>query len=85
MSVAEIITGSVVLIVSLLIIVLCQFQDQKQQQNMTAALTGSNNDSFYGKNAGETKEAALKKLTRILAVILFVGTILVNLLPKWLG
>jgi len=84
MSIPEIIIGAVVLILSILIIVLCLMQDQKQQQNMTAAITGGSNDSFYGKNAGRTKEAMLNKLTRFLSIVLFLLIIAVNMVPKFM-
>ena len=54
----------------------------KTQQNMTSAITGGSNDSFYGKNTGRTKEAALNKITKILAGLFFIATIVVNLIPN---
>lgn len=81
MGLFEIIMGSILIAVGLLSIVLCLMQDQKSQQNMTSAITGANNDSFYGKNAGETKEAAFKRLTKILAVLFFLATIVVTSVP----
>jgi preprotein translocase subunit SecG len=48
---------------------------------MTAALTGASADSFYGKNEGRTKEAILAKITRTLAITLFVAVLAVNIIP----
>ena len=48
---------------------------------MTAALTGASADSFYGKNEGRTKEAILAKVTRAMAIILFVIVLAVNIIP----
>jgi preprotein translocase subunit SecG len=59
-------------------------QDQKQQQNMTSALGGGSNDSFYGKNEGRTKEAILNKLTRNLAIIFIVLTLAINIVPNFI-
>ena len=59
-------------------VILCLLQDSKQQQNMTAAITGGANDSFYEKNEGRTKEAIFRKITRVLLIALFVLTIAVN-------
>lgn len=73
--------GAFLLLVCVLLIVFCLLQDQKTQQNMTSAITGGSNDSFYGKNAGRTKEAALNKVTKILAALFFIITIVVNLVP----
>lgn len=81
MSVLEIIGGAVLLIACILIICLCLAQDQKSQDSMTAALTGSSADSFYGKNEGRTKEAILNKITRALGIALFVITLAVNIIP----
>jgi len=81
MGLFEIIGGSILLAVGIAVVILCLLQDQKSQQNMTSALTGTNNESFYGKNAGETKEAAFKRLTKILAISFFIGTMVVGLGP----
>lgn len=59
-------------------------QDQKQQQNMTSAITGGSNDSFYGKNEGRTKEAILNKITRFLAIVFFVVTLAINIVPTFI-
>ncbi len=78
MSTLEIIGGIVILVISLLTIILCLSQEQKSQDSMTAALTGASADSFYGKNEGRTKEAILAKITRFLAILLFVVILAVN-------
>ena len=84
MGTLEIIGGVLILISCLLIIVLCLMQDQKQQQNMTSALSGGSNDSFYGKNEGRTKEAILNKITRNLAIIFIVLTLAINIVPNFI-
>lgn len=81
MSTLEIIGGAVLLVVCLVIIVLCLSQEQKSQDSMTAALTGASADSFYGKNEGRTKEAILAKITRAMAIILFIAVLAVNIVP----
>ena len=48
---------------------------------MTAALTGSSAESFYDKNQGRSKEAILNKITRALAIVLFVAVLAVNIIP----
>lgn len=72
MEIYEIICGAIVLLLALLIIILCLMQDNKGQDSMTSALGGGINDSFYNQNQGNTREAALGKLTRILGIIAFV-------------
>ncbi len=81
MSTLEIAGGILILLVCLVTIVICLSQDQKTQDSMTAALTGASSDSFYGKNEGRTKEAILNKITRTLAIILFVAVLAVNIIP----
>lgn len=81
MSTLEIIGGVIILIVSVITIIVCLSQEQKSQDSMTAALTGASSDSFYGKNEGRTKEAILCKITRALAIILFVAVLAVNIVP----
>ena len=81
MSTLEIIGGIAILILSFLTIVICLSQEQKSQDSMTAALTGASADSFYGKNEGRTKEAILAKITRAMAIILFIAVLAVNIVP----
>lgn len=81
MSTLEIIGGIAILVISILTIILCLSQEQKSQDSMTAALTGASADSFYGKNEGRTKEAILAKITRTLAILLFVIILAVNIVP----
>lgn len=81
MSALEIAGGIVILLVSLVTIVICLSQEQKTQDSMTAALTGSSAESFYDKNQGRSKEAILNKITRTLAIILFVAVLAVNVIP----
>mgnify|MGYP000243091859 CR=1 FL=1 len=80
MGVIEIISGIVLIACSVFIVVITLMQSQKQQ-GMTSAITGAENDSFYGKNSGNTREAALERLTKVCAVIFFVVTLLVNFIP----
>ena len=81
MSTLEIIGGIAILVISILTIILCLSQEQKSQDSMTEALTGASADSFYGKNEGRTKEAILAKITRTLAILLFVIILAVNIVP----
>lgn len=81
MSTLEVAGGILILLVCLVTIIICLSQDQKSQDSMTAALTGASSDSFYGKNEGRTKEAILNKITRTLAIILFVAVLAVNIIP----
>ena len=81
MSIIEIIGGIVLLLATVLIIFFCLMQDQKQDQNMTSAITGGSYDSHFSKNEGNTKEAILKKWTLWLSVIFVVTVLVVIIIP----
>ena len=84
MNIIEIVGGVLLLITVVLATILCMMQDQNRDQNMTSAITGASNDSFYGKNAGRTKEAILSRFAWILLIVFFVATLLVNILPIYI-
>ena len=84
MNIIETVGGVLLLITVVLATILCMMQDQNRDQNMTSAITGASNDSFYGKNAGRTKEAILSRFTWILLIVFFVATLLVNILPIYI-
>ena len=84
MKILEIICGIILLISCVLIIILGLMQDQKQDQNMTSAITGGSYDSAFSKNEGNTKEAILKRWTKWLAIIFFVVTLVVTIVPVYL-
>jgi preprotein translocase subunit SecG len=79
----QIIGGSVLIILSILIIILVLMQSKKDQ-GMTSAISGSSNESFYGKNSMNTREKALERLTKYCAILFFVLAIAVNLLSVFL-
>ncbi len=80
MGILEIIGGVIVLITCVIIVFACLMQSPKQQ-DLGSAMTGSSNsDSFYGKNSGSSREAALIALTKILAVAFFVVTLCLNII-----
>ena len=76
----QIIGGILMLISSILIIVVTMMQEQKQQ-DMSSALSGQS-DNFFGKgNVSSSKEQALVRLTKLLAIVFFIVTIAVNVIP----
>ena len=83
MKILELIGGIVLLITCVLLIILCLMQDQKQDQNMTSAITGGTYDSHFSKNEGNTKEAILKRWTFWLSVIFFVVTLVITIVPTY--
>lgn len=78
MSILEIVAGALLIVASLVIIFVVLAQDTKEQ-GLTSAIGGGYNDSFYGKNGANTKEAKLNRLTKICAVLIFVITLAVNI------
>ena len=76
----QIIGGILMLVCSVLIIALTMMQEQKQQ-DMGSALSGQS-DNFFGKgNVSSSKEQALARLTKLLAIVFFVVTLAVNIIP----
>lgn len=78
MSLLEIIGGALLLFTSVFIVVVVSLQETKQP-GMTSAIGGGSNDSYFGQNSGRSNEAKLAKMTKVMAIIFFVATIMVNL------
>lgn len=77
MSTIEIVGGVFLIISCILIIVLVLMQDS-QKNGLSGAITGGSTESFLDQNGGRTRDAQLKKWTKILAVAFFIVTIAVN-------
>lgn len=75
MNMGEIIGGIIILIACVGIIIFVALQQSPKQGGLSALTGGS--DSFFGQNKGRTKTAFLSKVTKILAVVLFVATVFV--------
>lgn len=76
----QLIGGVLMLISSILLIVITMMQEQKQQ-DMSSALSGQS-DNFFGKgNVSSSREQALARLTKLLAIVFFIVTIAVNVIP----
>ena len=75
-----IIWGVLLIIASLIIILIVLAQDSKDQGGLTSAIGGGSNDSFFGRNSGRTREAKLNRLTKVAAFVLFVATLVTNIL-----
>lgn len=81
MGAIQIVAGVLLAIASIVIILVVLVQDSKEQ-GLTSAIGGGYNDSFYGKNTGNTRDAKLNRLTRTCAIILFVVTLGVNIVAS---
>ena len=77
MQALEIILGIFILVTSLLIVVLVLLQEGKQQ-GLSGAIAGGA-ETFFGKNKGRTMEEKLVKITKALAVIFFVLSLVATL------
>ena len=76
----QIIGGIIMLVCSVLIIAITMMQEHKQQ-DMGSALSGQS-DNFYGKgNVSSSREQALARLTKLLAIVFFIVTLAVNIIP----
>ena len=69
----------VVVCVLLSIVVLMQ---EGKENGLTGTLTGSV-DTYWSKNKGQSKDAVIKKVTVVLAVLFFVLAILLS--SKWVA
>ena len=78
MSVMEIVAGSVLILVSLILVLIVLSMESKDQ-GLTSAIGGGYNESFYGKNGANTKDAKLGKIARVCSVLLFIVTLAVNI------
>ena len=84
MEIYEIICGAIVLLLALLSIMLCLMQDDEVQDSVTSGLGGGSTESCYGQNEGNTREAALAKLTKILGIVAFVVIVAMNIIIPWI-
>jgi len=80
MSLWQVICGIVLLISGVFLIIVVLLQEPKQQ-GAGGVITGGVSDTYYDKNKARTKEIKLQKLTKYMAILFFVLTLLVNLVP----
>lgn len=78
MGTLEIVAG-VLLILSGLVIILVVLAQESKEQGLTSAIGGGANESFYEHNMGKTRDARLSKFTRNAAIIMFIVTLVVNI------
>lgn len=83
MTTPELIVGIVLLVVSVFIVLITLLQESKQQ-GMSSAIGGGSNESFYGKNSSRSREAKLSKFTVFMAIVFFVVTLAVNIIPLFI-
>ena len=84
MSPIEIGAGIVLALCSIIIVLVVLVQESKDD-GLTSAIGGGYNDSFYGKNTGNTRDAKLNRLTRNVTIVMFVLTIAVSIIHGYLN
>lgn len=85
MSIWEII-GGILLIVSGILLVIIVLSQEGKENGLSGAIQGGSAESYLNINSGSrTKDARLKRLTKVLAVTFFVLTILANLASVFLS
>ena len=82
MSVIEIISG-ILLLVSCVVIIFTIMLQESKQANGLSALDGGASETYVSRYGAKTKEKFYAKLTRILAVIFFVVSLIVDLVVKF--
>ena len=79
MSTMEIVAGSILIFVSLILVLIVLSMESKDQ-GLTSAIGGGYNESFFGKNGKSTKEAKLSRIARVCSFLLFIVTLAVNII-----
>lgn len=81
MGAVNIISGIVLLIASVAIILSVLFSDTRNS-GLNSAIGGSQ-DSFFGRNGGNTREAKVNKITTVIVAVFFVVALVVNVVSAF--
>lgn len=84
MTALHIISGILLIIACVAIILVVLFTDTNES-GLNSAISGGSSDTFFGKNAKNTREAKLDKATKICVAIFFVVALLVNIVAAIWG
>lgn len=66
------------IIVALGVVILVMLQ-HKEDQGMSATITGASANNFLDKNKGRTREGKMKRMTIIFAIVFAVVTVVLNI------
>lgn len=83
MGIVEIVSGAILIAVSVIVIIVTLLQESKDRH--MSAINGSAGESFFEKNSSRSREAKLSRLTTVLTIIFFVVTLALNVLPIFVG
>lgn len=80
MTAVNIISGIVLVIASVAIVLAVLFTDT-HNSGLNSAIGGSQ-DSFFGRNGGNTREAKINRATTVITIVFFVVAVVVNIVTK---
>lgn len=80
MTAVNIISGIVLVIASVAIVLAVLFTDT-HNSGLNSAIGGSQ-DSFFGRNGGNTHEAKINRATTVITIVFFVVAVVVNIVTK---
>ena len=80
MTAVNIVSGIVLVIASVAIVLAVLFTDT-HNSGLNSAIGGSQ-DSFFGRNGGNTREAKINKATTVITIVFFVVAVVVNIVTK---
>ncbi len=83
MAAVNIISGIILVIASVAIVLAVLFSDT-HNSGLSSAIGGSQ-DSFFGRNGGNTREAKVNRATTIITIVFFVVAVIVNVVSAYLG
>ena len=84
MGALHIISGILLTVACIAIVLVVLFTDTKNS-GLTSAFGGANTDSFFGKNAKNTRDAKIDKATTICVIVFFAVTLVVNVITALVG
>ena len=79
MTILEIV-GSILLFVSSILLVIIVLSQHGRDAYLGGAIAGGAAESFLGKKQANTIDTTLRKVTRVVAVVFFVLTLVVNII-----
>lgn len=84
MSIWEII-GGIMLIISGVFLIIVVLLQEGNQNGLSGAIQGGSPESYLSNHEGRTRDAQLKKMTKLMAIIFFLLTIAANLAAVFLS
>ncbi len=83
MAAVNIISGIILIVASVAIILVVLFSDT-HNSGLSSSIGGSQ-DSFFGRNGSNTREAKLTRITTVIVAVFFLVALIVNVVSAYLG